>query len=435
MYNWHTISLMATKYKKVMVLGSGGREHAIVKSCLQSDLTESVIAAPGNGGMLKEVPCFAVDLENPKEIVELATREGVDFVIVGPEVPLCAGAVDALEEKGIGAYGPNASAARFEGSKVFTKDFLKKYKIPTAAYDRFSESTPALTYLKTLEKPPVIKASGLAAGKGVFIPQTMEEAEKAIRSVMDDKIFGDSGSEIVIEEFLEGEETSFHVMVSKDTFAMLPTSRDHKRVGNGDTGPNTGGMGAYAPARDLPEGLTEIIVENIVKPTVQGFLSEGIDYRGTLYIGLMLTTSGPKVLEFNVRFGDPETQVLLPLLAQDPLALMVACSKGEKLPEIIPTKPGASAVVVLAAKGYPDAYPKGAIITEDSVPEGVQVIHAGTKMDDHGNVVTNGGRVLGITAYGDTIDQALEKAYQGVDAVHFASKYYRTDIGQVRGEF
>lgn len=426
---------MAKTYNKVLVIGSGGREHSLVKFCLDSDLAKEVIAAPGNGGMAKEVACFPVDVENPDAIADLAADQEVDFVIVGPEVPLCAGAVDKLNCRGIDCYGPNKKAAQFEGSKVFTKDFLKKYNIPTAAYGKFSDSSSAMSYLDSLEKVPVIKASGLAAGKGVFIPQTMDEAKEAVKSVMDDKIFGDSGSEVVIEEFMEGEETSFHIMVSGKYFAALPTSRDHKRAGDGDTGLNTGGMGAFAPARDIPQAIIDRVVSEIVRPTVAGFESEGIDYRGTLYIGLMLTTEGPKVVEFNVRFGDPETQVLLPLLDVDPLEVMIKCAHGEEIPEILPMKKGATAVVVLAAKGYPGSYPKGDVITEGTPPEDVQVIHAGTKMNENGDIVTNGGRVIGVTAYGDTIDIALEKAYAGVDTVTFDSKYYRTDIGKIKGVY
>jgi phosphoribosylamine--glycine ligase len=426
---------MANIFKKVLIIGSGGREHALVKACLKSPLVETVIAAPGNGGMKKEVECFDAKIEEPQEIVKLAIEQSVDFAIIGPEIPLCEGAVDALEAVGILTYGPNKSAARFEGSKIFTKEFLKKYKIPSAAFEKFSDSTSAIDYLRSLDHPPVIKASGLAAGKGVFIPESIQEAIEVVRSVMDEKIFGDSGSEIVIEEFMDGEETSFHIMVSGEYFAMLPTSRDHKRAGNGDTGLNTGGMGAYSPARDIPKSLFNRIVEEIVRPTIQGFIRDHINYRGTLYIGLMLTTEGPKVVEFNVRFGDPETQVLLPMLAQDPVDLMIKCAKGQKVPEIIPQKSGASAIVVLAASGYPNTYPKGDIISENKTPDGVEIIHAGTLMNKEGQVITNGGRVLGVTAYGENIDQAIKKAYQGVDAVDYASKYYRTDIGQVRGTF
>lgn len=417
--------------KRVLVIGSGGREHAIVKACLNSPLASSVIAAPGNGGMAQEVDCFPVDVESPSSMVALAKAQGVEFVVVGPEVPLCCGAVDALAEAGIEAYGPNEKAAKFEGSKAYTKDFLKKYNIPTAAYENFTVLDKALTYLNTLSEPPVIKASGLAAGKGVLIADTMKGAEAAIRSMLEEKVFGESGSSIVVEELLKGKEVSLHVMISGEDYMILPLSRDHKRIGENDTGLNTGGMGAFAPTDDISSNDLEIIKETVIEPTIKGMISDDIDFRGTLFIGLMIDGDDIKVLEFNVRFGDPETQVLLPLLDEDILAIMMACSRGEKIAQTPKLKSGATAIVVLAAEGYPDSYPKGDVITfPENISSDQSIIHAGTKREANGDITTNGGRVLGVCAYTSDLKSALDEAYRLCEQVDYKTKYYRRDIGK-----
>jgi phosphoribosylamine--glycine ligase len=418
---------------KILVLGSGGREHAILKECLKSPLASEVIAAPGNGGMSQEARCLPVDVEDLSAIVELAKAEAVDFAIIGPEVPLCAGAVNQLEAEGITTFGPNKKAARFEGSKAYTKDFLAKYKIPTARFGNFSEVVPALEYLETYPEIGriVVKASGLAAGKGVLIAENRAEAKQFVRNILDDRQFGKSGEEIVIEEFMEGRETSLHLLVSGEQFAILPTSRDHKKIGEGETGPNTGGMGVIAPDPTIPTKILNEILENIAKPTLSAFQSEEINYRGILYIGLILTTEGAKVLEFNVRLGDPETQLILPLFKEDTVEVFLAAAKGTSLPERL-TPTGQSAIaVVLAANGYPDSYDKGIPISlAENLPEGVDVIHAGTKLDSNGNLVTSGGRVLNIVAMAESAGKAFDKVYNACSHNYFEKQYYRTDIGK-----
>ena len=329
---------MNDKNLNILVLGSGGREHTLAKVCSRSDCVGKVMVAPGNGGMSDEFEAHDLNIEDNSEIVRLAKEQQVDLVVVGPEVPLCNGAVDALNEAGILAYGPDRAGARLEGSKAYTKDFLNKYGIPTAAYGNFSEIEPALAYLGKLALPVVVKASGLAAGKGVLICQTLEEAEEAVRDMLAGESFGDSGKEVVIEEFLEGEEASLHLICSGESFVAMPMSQDHKKVGEGDTGLNTGGMGAYAPTQLVtPEMLAEY-EQSIVRPTLAGLKSEGVDFRGTLYVGLMLTSEGAKVLEFNVRFGDPETQVILPLLADDLVPLLLQSARGRTCPKKSPSR-------------------------------------------------------------------------------------------------
>lgn len=415
---------------KVLALGSGGREHMLAKVCAASPLAREVIVAPGNGGMAKEFAAFPVDVEDNEAIVALAREQGVDFVVVGPEVPLCNGAVDALAEAGILAYGPNRAGAELEGSKAFTKDFLARHGIPTAAYGTFSDAEEAVAFLADSALPVVVKASGLAAGKGVLICQTREEAEQAARDMLSGESFGESGRQVVIEEFLDGEETSLHVICSGESYVTLPMSQDHKKVGEGDTGPNTGGMGAYAPTPLVTPAMLAEFEANVVRPTLAGLKADGIDFRGTLYVGLMLTADGPKVLEFNVRFGDPETQVILPLVDEDLLPVLLASAKGEALPEKLRFKEESAMVVVLASAGYPGAYPKGEVITEpEELPEGTDLVHAGTKRNEAGEIVTAGGRVLGAVGRAPTLAEAAERAYALCDQVHFASKYLRRDIG------
>ncbi|MFP6854827.1 MAG: phosphoribosylamine--glycine ligase, partial [Opitutales bacterium] len=411
-------------------LGSGGREHMLAKVCNKSPLCKEVIVAPGNGGMQNEFDSFPVDAEDNAAVVELAQREAVDFVVVGPEVPLCHGVVDALNQEGILAYGPNAAGAQLEGSKAFTKDFLARHGIPTAAYGNFTKVEEALAFLSTSALPVVVKASGLAAGKGVIICQTREEAEEATREMLSGEAFGESGNEIVIEEFLNGEETSLHVIASGQGYVTLPMSQDHKKVGEGDLGLNTGGMGAYAPTPLVTDEMLASYKKNIVEPTLAGLKADGIDFRGTLYVGLMLTNEGPKVLEFNVRFGDPETQVILPMVNEDLVPILLASAKGDPMPRNLSCKDGAAMVVVLASKGYPTSYPKGEIIAlPDKLPTGADLVHAGTQRNADGEIITSGGRVLGAVGTGNDLKEAAARAYALCDLVHFDSKYFRRDIG------
>ena len=421
---------MNDKNLNILVLGSGGREHTLAKVCSRSDCVGKVMVAPGNGGMSDEFEAHDLNIEDNSEIVRLAKQQQVDLVVVGPEVPLCNGAVDALNEAGILAYGPDRAGARLEGSKAYTKDFLNKYGIPTAAYGNFSEIEPALAYLGKLALPVVVKASGLAAGKGVLICQTLEEAEEAVRDMLAGESFGDSGKEVVIEEFLEGEEASLHLICSGESFVAMPMSQDHKKVGEGDTGLNTGGMGAYAPTQLVtPEMLAEY-EQSIVRPTLAGLKSEGVDFRGTLYVGLMLTSEGAKVLEFNVRFGDPETQVILPLLADDLVPLLLQSARGGDMPEKVAFKNESSMVVVLTSAGYPESYPKGETIRiAEEIPRGSEVIHAGTQKNQAGEIVSAGGRVLGAVGTGETLALAREKAYALCGLIDFPSKFFRNDIG------
>ena len=420
---------MTDQNLKILVIGSGGREHTIAKECARSPRVDQVMVTPGNGGINREFVSFTVGVEDNDGIVKLAQDQKIDLVVVGPEVPLCNGLVDALNEQGILAYGPDAAGARLEGSKAYTKDFLAKYSIPTAAYGNFSEVSPALQYLQTCQLPVVVKASGLAAGKGVLICESMENAQAAVEDMLSGESFGESGKEVVIEEFLDGEEASLHLICSGESYVAMPMSQDHKKVGEGDTGLNTGGMGAYAPTSLVTPEMLSKYEEEIVRPTLAGLKAEGVNFRGTLYIGLMLTETGAKVLEFNVRFGDPETQVILPLLADDLVELLLQSARGERMPDKVAFKNEYAMVVVLASKGYPGSYPKGEIITEapDSIANAV-LIHAGTQEKD-GRVVTAGGRVLGAVGIGNTLVEAKEKAYKMAEAVNFESKYFRSDIG------
>jgi phosphoribosylamine--glycine ligase len=418
---------------KVLVVGSGGREHALVHACLASPLVREVVAAPGNGGMAGDCACFPVPADDVAGLAALARREAVDFVIVGPEVPLCLGLVDALAAAGILAYGPKADGARLEGSKIFTKRLLLAHRIPTAQAAEFDRLAPALEHLRNAALPIVVKADGLAAGKGVVVAATRAEAEQAVRSMLEQNAFGAAGTRLLLEECLAGEETSIHLVVSGRRFVVLPTSQDHKRVGDDDTGPNTGGMGAYSPAELVDEALMRRIVDEIARPSVEAIAAEGIDFRGTLYIGIMVTRDGPKVLEFNTRFGDPETQVLLPRLATDPVALMLAAAEGrpgDPAFAALSVRPGYACCVVLAAAGYPGACAKGEPVElPASLEAGEFLFHAGTKRDSSGRVVTAGGRVFGATALGATLAEAARRAYGVCERVSFPSKYLRRDIG------
>lgn len=414
---------------KIAVIGSGGREHALVDACLKSPQVSSVVAIPGNGGMQQVVPCKDLSVTDIDGIVAFAQSEQLNFVICGPEVPLSAGLTDALNAQGIPCYGPTKAGAELEASKAFCKSFLERHDVPTAAYGTFTDVASALEFLDTQKFPIVIKASGLAAGKGVIIAPTREEAEFTVKDMLEGGQFGESGETIVIEEFMEGEEASLHLVVSKTDYLIMPMSQDHKRIGEGDTGLNTGGMGAYAPTGAVNPKIMEEIRLRIIEPTLQGLQADGIDYCGTLYIGLMLTEGGPKVVEFNVRFGDPETQVLLPLLDDDIVPALYSAAKGEALPKTLKTRDGFSLVVVLAAQGYPGAYPKGDVISLPSkTPENAAIYHAGTLANDSGNILTAGGRVLGVTGYGATIEEAREAAYALCDQVEWDGKTLRRDI-------
>ncbi len=413
-----------------MVVGAGGREHALVRALLASPAKPRVICAPGNAGIAEEVTCVPISADDLASLVTLAQREKIEFVVVGPEVPLALGLADKLVAAGIPVYGPKADGARLEASKIFAKQLLLKYRIPTAAAGVFNAVAPALAYLRTRKIPIVIKADGLAAGKGVIVAQLLPEAEAAVRDMLEGGKFGASGQQLLIEDCLLGEETSLLVVVSRRDYVILPTAQDHKRIGDGDTGPNTGGMGTYSPAEVVTPGMLQQIEREIVRPSVDAIAAEGIDYRGTLFIGLMLTPEGPRVIEYNARFGDPETQVVLPRVANDVLALLWAAARGELAGTRLREKPDHAICVVVAAKGYPEKFPKGDVITfPAALPPGVSILHAGTARNSTGRIVMNGGRVLGVTALAPTLREAADKAYAVCDGIVCASKYYRRDIG------
>ena len=414
----------------VLILGSGGREHALLKACLRSPRVGKVRVAPGNGGMALEAECLEVDINSGAAVLDLVRRTGTQFVIVGPEVPLAHGVVDVLEAAGVKAYGPLQAGARLEASKAFSKDFLFRHKIPTAAAETFRSLEPALAYVRQQPVPVVIKASGLAAGKGVVIAMNHAEAEAALRDMMETKVFGSSGDEVVIEEFMQGEEASIMLMVCGEEYLMLPPSQDHKRVGEGDTGLNTGGMGAYAPTTVVTPEVERRLRDEIIVPTLRGLKADGIDYRGTLYVGIMVTSIGPRVVEFNVRFGDPECQVLMPSLETDPVEIMEAIASGTFRSASVRLRPGSTVIVVLAAGGYPGEIRKGDVITLPlQLPAGVDIVHGGTKRLPNGQVVTSGGRVLGVVAHGATLAEAAQKAYAVVPQIQFAGCHCRRDIG------
>jgi phosphoribosylamine--glycine ligase len=389
-----------------------------------------VLCAPGNAGIAQEVPCLPVPVDDIAGLVALAQKEKIEFVVVGPEVPLSLGLADQLMAAKIPVYGPKADGARLEASKTFTKEILLNHKIPTAGAGFFSAVEPALAYLRGRAVPIVIKADGLAAGKGVVVAQTSAEAEAAVRDMLADGKFGAAGSRILIEDCLFGEETSILVVVSGRDYVILPTSQDHKRIGDGDTGPNTGGMGTYSPAEVVTPALLERIEREIVRPSVNAIAAEGIAFCGTLFIGIMLTAEGPKVIEYNTRFGDPETQVVLPRLATDLLALLWAAAQGRLAGFKLDVKPLHSLCVVVAARGYPEPFPKGDVITfPATLPAGVTIYHAGTAKNAAGQIVTHGGRVLGVTALAPSLPAAASAAYAACDAVQCPSKYFRRDIG------
>ncbi len=412
---------------KLLVVGGGGREHAIIKKLNENSQVAEIFALPGNGGIAQDATCVPISATDLDGIVSFAQKEAVDFVVVAPDDPLALGCVDRLAAVGIPAFGPNALAARIESSKVFSKDLMKKYNIPTAAYEVFSDVEKAIAYLGTTSYPIVIKADGLALGKGVVIPETYEEAVTAVRSMMEDKVFGNSGSTVVIEEFLTGPEVSVLAFTDGTAIAPMVSSMDHKRALDGDKGLNTGGMGTIAPNPCYTKELADISMETIFLPTLAAMRAEGCPFKGCLYFGLMMTPNGPKVIEYNCRFGDPETQVVLPLLDTDLLTIMKATVDGTLADLDIQWKNQSAACVVMASGGYPQAYEKG-IPMEIKEMDGI-CYHAGTALKD-GQLVTAGGRVLGITATGDTLAQAVEKAYKATESVSFAGAHKRMDIGQ-----
>ncbi len=412
---------------KVMVVGGGGREHAIIKKIKENKAVTELYAVPGNGGMAKDATLVPIGAKDIDAIVEFAVKTGIDYAVVAPDDPLVLGAVDALQEKGIPCFGPEAKAAIIEGSKVFSKNLMKQYGIPTAAYEVFDDMQAALTYLDTAPIPTVIKADGLALGKGVIIAMTREEAKAAVRSMMQDKVFGKSGDHIVIEEFLTGPEVSVLSFTDGETVVPMISSMDHKRAGDNDTGLNTGGMGTVAPNPYYTAELAERCMQEIFLPTIRAMKAEGRTFKGCLYFGLMLTENGPKVIEYNCRFGDPETQVVLPLLESDLLTVMQAVTEG-RLSEVDVTFSDKSACcVIMASNGYPSAYEKGFVIT---IPDAIanQVYVAGAKLSD-GKLLTDGGRVLGATAVENTLGEAIESAYALVEQISFENRYYRHDIG------
>ena len=412
---------------KIMVIGGGGREHAVIRSLLKNKEVEKIYALPGNAGMKADATLVPIGAKDIDGIVAFAKEHVIDYAVVTPDDPLVLGAVDALNEIGIPCFGPNARAAAIEGSKVFSKNLMKKYGIPTASYEVFDDMEAALAYVKHAPIPTVIKADGLALGKGVIIAMTREEAENAVRSMMQDKVFGASGDHIVIEEFLEGPEVS--VLAFTDGVSMKPmvSSMDHKRAHDGDTGLNTGGMGTVAPNPYYTEEIAKECMETIFLPTMRAMNEEGRTFKGCLYFGLMLTKNGPRVIEYNCRFGDPETQVVLPLLESDLLTVMRAVTETRLAETEVRFKKGSAACVVVASKGYPEHYEKG---FEIEIPDDVlpHVFVAGAAEKD-GKTVTAGGRVLGVTATADSLKEALAIAYERTRRVHFEGAFYRNDIG------
>jgi phosphoribosylamine--glycine ligase len=418
---------------KVLIVGSGGREHALAWKCAQSDRVDEVIVAPGNAGtaLEKKVRNAPVGAEDIDGILQLAKSESVDLTIIGPEVPLVQGVVDRFQEAGLACFGPTAAAAQLEGSKAFTKDFLHKYGIPTADYQNFQELEPALAYIREKGAPIVIKADGLAAGKGVIVAHTLAEAEEAATSMLSGGSFGEAGRRVVVEEFLEGEEASFIVITDGETVISLASSQDHKARDDGDTGPNTGGMGAYSPAPVVTQEIERRILDRVIDPTLAGLRQEGINYTGFLYAGLMITPDGtPKVIEFNCRMGDPETQPIMARLNSDLVSLCEATIDGTLSGISIEWDPRAALGVVMAAGGYPASYAKGKEISglETAGESSAMIFHAGTSMDgDH--IVTSGGRVLCVVGLGETVSEARDVAYARVAEVNWEDAYYRHDIG------
>jgi|TARA_B100000700_G_scaffold30303_2_gene29180 phosphoribosylamine--glycine ligase len=423
---------MKVEKMKVLIIGGGGREHALAWKAAQSSRVEEVFVAPGNAGTAREskLTNLAIAADDLDALVAFARDNAIELTIVGPEAPLVIGVVDRFREAGLKCFGPTAGAAQLEGSKAFTKDFLARHAIPTGDYATFAEVDAALEYLASHPAPIVIKADGLAAGKGVVVAMSDEEARAAVRDMLEDNAFGDAGARVVIEEFLDGEEASFIVMVDGENVLPMATSQDHKRVGEGDTGPNTGGMGAYSPAPVVTADVHQRVMDEIILPTVRGMAAEGHPYTGFLYAGLMIDAQGaPKIIEYNCRFGDPETQPIMVRLKSDLVALCLAAEDGRLDTQTCEWDSRAAVGVVLAAGGYPASYRKGDVISGFDAAEatGCKVFHAGTAEQD-GQVVTSGGRVLCVTALGDSVAAATERAYEGVDAISWQDMLVRRDI-------
>ncbi|MEE0953039.1 MAG: phosphoribosylamine--glycine ligase [Ruminococcus sp.] len=420
---------------KILMIGSGGREHALIKKLLESPKCEKLYCAPGNGGISRDAETVAINVMDKEGMVRFAKDNAIDLVFVAPDDPLAAGMVDALEAAGIRAFGPNADAAIIEASKVFSKNMMKKYGIPTAKYEVFDDPQKAIDYIKTENTTPVVvKADGLALGKGVIIAQTIDEAVAAVKSIMEDKQFGESGNQIVIEEFLTGPEVSVLAFTDGHCVKPMVSSKDHKRAYDNDKGLNTGGMGTVSPNPYYTDALADECMQTIFVPTIEAMRKEGRPFKGCLYFGLMMTPKGPKVIEYNARFGDPEAQVVLPRLKTDLVEICEAVI-DERLSDLdIEWEDGAAACVVMASGGYPVSYKKGIEMTgldENGQVDGAIVYHAGTKFEN-GKFYTNGGRVLGVTAKAPTLDEALEKAYAAVKKISFEGAHYRTDIGRTK---
>ena len=413
---------------KILVVGGGGREHAIIKKIKENSAVTDIFSLPGSGGIAADAVCVPISATDIDGIVNFAVENKIDYAVVAPDDPLVLGCVDALEARGIPCFGPRANAAIIEGSKVFSKNLMKKYGIPTAAYEVFDDMDKALRYLESAPLPTVIKADGLALGKGVIIAQTREEARDAVLTIMQDKKFGSSGDEIVIEEFLEGPEVSVLSFTDGSVVVPMVSSMDHKRAGDGDTGLNTGGMGTVAPNPYYTDAVAKRCMDEIFLPTIKAMNAEGRQFRGCLYFGLMITRDGPKVIEYNCRFGDPETQVVLPLMESDLLETMQAVTEGRLSELEVKFSKDSACCVIMASKGYPLSYEKG---FEISIPEQLRdrVYVAGAKLDG-GKLLSSGGRVLGVTELAATLPEAIEKAYADVEKISFANAYYRRDIGK-----
>lgn len=416
---------------KVLVVGGGGREHALCWKIAQSPLLEKLYCAPGNPGIAELAECVHIGADEIDTLLDFAKAEEIDLTVVGPEVPLTMGIVDSFQAAGLEVFGPNKAAAQIEGSKAFSKDLMAKYNIPTAAYQSFTDHAAAVAYIKEQGAPIVVKADGLAAGKGVIVAMTEEQAIAGVDDIMLDKVFGSAGASVVIEEFMDGEEASFFAFTDGKNILPLASSQDHKRVNDNDEGPNTGGMGAYSPAPVVTEELHDVIVETVVKPTIAGMAADGCPYSGILYVGLMIKDGKPRVVEYNARFGDPEAQPLLMRMKSDIVPVLQACARGELNQDSIIWHDKAAVCVVMASGGYPAAFEKGlpiAGLDAAAQIDDLVVFHAGTSLKD-GRVVNNGGRVLGVTGLGTTVKDAIDKAYQGVAVIDWQDVHYRKDIG------
>lgn len=422
---------------KILIVGGGGREHAIAWKVAQSPKAEKIYCAPGNAGIAQVAECVNIGVMEFERLIEFAKEKEIDLTVVAPDDPLAAGAVDAFEAAGLRAFGPRKNAAILEGSKAFSKDLMKKYGIPTAAYETFDDPKDALAYLETAPMPIVLKADGLALGKGVLICNTLEEAKKGVQTLMLDKQFGAAGNRIVVEEFMTGREVSVLSFVDGKNIRIMTSAQDHKRAKDGDEGLNTGGMGTFSPSPFYTKEVDEFCQRQIYQPTVDAMRKEGREFKGVIFFGLMLTEKGPRVLEYNARFGDPETQVVLPRMKNDLVDVFEACIDGTLDQIELEFEENAAVCVVLASQGYPEHYEKGYRITgleKFEKAEGYYVFHAGSKFDQEGNIVTNGGRVLGVTAVGEDLKAARANAYKAAEWVEFDNKYMRHDIGKAIDE-